>query len=396
MMHTFVTKRSFDKNGNFRESYFGDLRNKLKERGNEVIVIPSMWGLSYSKAVENLNKNKDSFLLPHSFLSFSDIFKSAFRTIKKIQIPVFEGMEISPLVRMDMELDIIGRRFKSNLLFYYLIKRMREKGLELPRLIYTFENQAWEKILLVGIKEFYPNARTIAYQHATFTPMHLNYLFSKEEQKIVPLPDRIITNGTHYEKKLKEFGYPREIVVKGGAIRYNSGKKQLSYPEVKNEKPKILVTSSIDECESTEFIWKVFQTFSNKDYEIVIKCHPYLPFEKISNLLNLKLPSNFKISNKPVPELLKEADILMYTSSTTCVEALSMGKPAMHISSDLLLNLDILEDFGEEARVSSSNTKDILENTKKIIEDKRKNKKWREIVGEIFGEVDDSTYGLFI
>jgi len=406
LIHTIIDRRSFDEKGSYHESYFGRLPDHLKKSGKNVIVVPHVWGtVPYQKTVDNMAKSENVFLVPHAFLSVGDIFSAFFTTLantpKKTVFPRFVDMDISELVYEDLKNDWIGMRVASDMLFYYLVKRLKEKQLHLDTVIYTFENQSWEKVLCSAVRKFYPSADLIGYQHSAFSLMHLNHFFSRYESNIVPLPDRIVTTGRHAKDIFIESGYPAEKVAQGGAVRYVYllGSK-MSTKRWNKDKPIILVTPSIESSEAVELIWKTFKAFRHRsEYKVVIKCHPVMPFEKISGHLNIKFPEHFVISNTPVAELLKESNVLLYTDSTTCVEAIATGVPPVHVESDLSIDLDKL-DFNPGARASARSAEEIVKRVEDVIsmderELSRKRKIWNGVVGNMFGKVDDSVYRLF-
>jgi UDP-N-acetylglucosamine 2-epimerase len=164
--------------------------------------------------------------------------------------------------------------------------------------------------------------------------------------------------------------------------------------------PVILVTPSIDKNESVELIWKVLTAFGQTNkYKFILKLHPLNPYHNIARNLGI-LPKHFTISDKPVSELLKETDVLLYTSSATCIEALSLGVPVLHIKSDFIIDRDNLSDFPSSIRRSAENKDDIIRMTQEILETDEKELLEQRAIGEhvvseIFGPVDESVFDLF-
>jgi hypothetical protein len=244
--------------------------------------------------------------------------------------------------------------------------------------------------------------------------MYLNLLFSKAELHLVPLPDRLITSGTYDEQFFISNGYPKGMLSCGGAVRYEYlldgiGKN----PDSKegdgkiaekgrgaSESPIVLITASISEFESAELIMKSYEAFKDADrLKVLVKCHPFMPFEKVNAKLKINLPQNFEISKEPISKLMKHADALVYMSSTTSVEALAAGVPAIHLSSELLLDLDQLDGFPDAVPTAKNagelrmKTEEILCMGAKEIDSKRK--RWAGIVRSLFRKVDEQVYELF-
>jgi len=406
LIHTWLDNRSFDEKGAYREIYFGKLPEHLRSEGKNVIIVPHVLStVQYRKTVDNMAKSDCVFLVPHAFLSIRDIVGVFFTTLankpKKTGFPKFENFDISEVIHEDMKNDWIWAHVAFDLLLYRFVQRLREKHFPIDTVIYPYENQIWEKVLCAAMRKLYPSAYLIGYQHSTISMMYLNYFFSKYESGILPLPDRTVTNGKYIKDAFIESGYPKEKVVRGGAVRY----AYLLEPKMiagrqKRDRPVILVTPSISRFEGAELIWKVLQAFEHRDeYKILIKCHPDMPFEKISEHLNVKLPEHFTVSDRPVVELLMESDALLYTCSTTCVEAIAAGVPAVHVESDLSIDLDQL-DFDPGIRLSARSPEEIVKRVEAVIsmskrELSKKRGVWRRVVKELFGAVDNSTYRLF-
>ena len=96
---------------------------------------------------------------------------------------------------------------------------------------------------------------------------------------------------------------------------------------------------------------------------------------------------------------MRKSNVLLYTSSTTCLEALAIGIPILHIGSDFMIDRDPL-DFHYDIIRSARNKDDILKAVEEILQtDERELVKqramWERVVSEIFRPVDESMLDLF-
>jgi len=405
LVHTWVDRHSFDGKGVYHERYFGGLSSYLKKNGEHVAIVPHILSvIPYRKTIDNIARSKNVFLVPHAFLSIRDILSVFFTTLinrpKKTVFARFGGMDISEVIHEDLKNDWIEGHMASDMLFYRFVKRMKEKGLAVDTAIYPYENHAWEKILCVAMREFYPSAYLIGYQHATVRMMQLNHFFSRHESGIVPLPDRIVTNGRYPKELFIRSGYPDEKVVRGGAIRYAYLLESKIEAKRRGGNPVVLVTPSIGTF-GAELIWKIFEAFEHRgECKVLIKCHPDTPFQAISGYLDISFPEHFIISDRPVAELLKESDVLLYTDSTTCIEAIAAGVPAVHVESDFSIDIDPL-DFDPKIRASARSPEEIVKCVEAAVsmseeELSKKREVWGGVVRGLFGKVDDSVYRLFL
>ncbi|MBA7696916.1 hypothetical protein ES703_105570 [subsurface metagenome] len=406
LLHNWVDPRSFKAGGKYHDSYFGELTRYLRNKEERVIIVPYILStVSYRQTLKRMTQSKESFLVPQAFLNIHDIFRLALKHTlnipKKRAYPSFEGFKISKIIMDDVRKDWRELRVASQLLFHDIVRHWREAGIPIDRFIYTYENHVWEKAYCIALKESYPSTKIIGYQHSTVRKMLLNYFFSKVELPLLPFPDKVITNGKYPERLFKESGYDPRKVVCGGAIRYvsllNKGKK----PPIKKavSSPVILVTPLVKN-ESIELVWKVLEAFGQMNkYKILLKFHPDCPYRHVAKGLGT-LPEHFIVSDKPLSELLRESRVLLYTSSTTCIEALSLGVPVLHIESDFMVDLDPL-DFRPDVSHSARSKDDILKTVEEILaKDQRELSErriaWKAVVSEIFGPVDESVFDLFL
>lgn len=410
LIYTWVDKRAFTEDGSFRDAYFGNLSSYMQEKGKHVYIVPSiLHTVSFKETVKRLTVCKEKFLFPSAYLKISDIFhvlKITASIPKKEKFPYFEDIDVSEIIQLDCTNDWKDTRVASNLLIHYLVKNWNEQGLPIERFIYPYENHIWEKMYCMALKTFYSNSRIIGHQHSTISKMMLNNFFSKREVEIIPFPDMLITNGKHTEKLFLSSGYDPDKLICGGAVRYEYLLALLKQKDLQEKKTRdvltILVTPSANKNESSELILKCLNSLGSLDFcSVILKCHPLLPYEKIADNIGVSsLPSNFKISDQLVNVLLKESDLLIYTHSTTCIEALAFGTPALHIASDFVIDSDRL-DSRPDIRLSSRTNEEIQNIVRELFEmdseELSRNKMAaKEVVTDFFGIVDDSVFELFV
>jgi len=405
LIYTWVDERSFDERGEYQESYLGRLYDYLNKNDKSFVIVPDILRVGvYRKTIAKMAKSEHVFLVPHAFLSVGDIFHvfsaASINAPEKVIFDRFEDMDISDVILDDLKNDRISQRPALVMLAYRLVKRLRENGFTVDTVVYPYENYSWEKILCVAMRGFYPSAYLIGYQHTTVPMMQLNHFFSKDESKIVPLPDRIVTSGRYPRELFIRSGYPAQKVIQGGAIRYEHLlKTKMSGPPTTGGRV-VLVTPSIDKFGAAELVWKVYEAFKHSsEYKIIIKCHPVMPFQVIRECLNVPLPQHFKLSGRPLAELLTKSNVLLYTDSTTCIEAIAAGVPPIHVESDFLVDIDPL-DFDPTIRPSAHTPQEMVkcaENEMGIRQQElsKKKKMWNDVVSDLFSKVDESVYRLF-
>jgi len=398
LIQTWLTKNSF-KDNKYYDIYFGDLAYYLKSKGKNVVIVP--FPSPDDETIQKIMHNNEQFLIPEAFTSVSDVLKVVINSLlqipRKKRYPLLKEIDISEILYDEQKKDWMDTSKERILILNEMIKNWKEQGMKIDMFICPFENLRHEKILYTALREFYPSIYIIGYQHATVPLMMLNYFISAEEADKIPLPNKIITNGNLSKRIFSNSGYNPKKLVCGGAIRYTYLFEN-DVAEIKNLEPQILVTPSIGIHESAELIWKVFNAFKNaSNYKVVIKCHPFTPYNTIAKYLGIgSLPAHFIVSEKSIDELLKESSILLYTSSTVAIEAIARGVQVLHIPSEFTIDMDPL-DLHPQVKISTSSLTDINKNVDEILSGTMEiEKKMRDkVVSDFFGPVNKKMFSLF-
>jgi len=411
LLHTWIDHRSFSQDNTFHDTYFGKLNSYIAGKNKNIIIVPYiLHTVSYTKTIKKLVDCNKQFFIPSAYLKILDVihaFKATMKKPPKKVYPYFEDIDISSLVYNDNLSDWKDTRMVSNLLFYYVVKNWKKRGIPIERFIHTFENHMWEKVYCIAFREYYPLATLVGYQHAAISKMYLNYFISDNEHAIIPFPDKVITNGKYSTDLLLDSGYNSNKLICGGAIRYEYLIEILKQPVQKkltkhNRSMNILVTSSIDKNEAIELILKVLEAFESNDmYNFIIKCHPVMPYQQIASELGItSLPAHFTVSMEPMSALLSNCDLLLYTSSTTCIEALAAEVPILHVGSNFIIDRDVLDSMSN-LHSSAKTVEDIQIEVSKLMERDsdelyKKNMISKDIAKSFFGEVNDLVFDMFL
>src|SRR5262249_2588441 len=150
-------------------------------------------------------------------------------------------------------------------------------------------------------RKLYPDGKLIAHQANGLPLFWLSYHISASEVPDAPLPDFIITNGRHGVRFLTHSGHPSARIICGGGLRQQYLDRLRDTPIERPNKTKriLLVTPSIGLDESLELITKVIKAFGDEPhYDVIIKCHPSMPFARIQSSLSSPLPKHMMVSDQ--------------------------------------------------------------------------------------------------
>jgi surface carbohydrate biosynthesis protein (TIGR04326 family) len=352
-IYSWVQDRFFGEDGDFHDAYFGKLPEMLTDNSIDVAYItPLLLSPILKRKCLDYGRYKFTFLDRH--IRFTDILKSLF-TLFRISC----GTQQQPLMTL------LQRQFvyeissvPVNLIHYFAFKRwLQEIDQGEITIIYPFENQPWEKMLCMAAREVNKKCNLVGYQHTTVPSLLLNYFLGTGESNNMPLPHIIVTNGEHTLNLLRNAGYGDVEFINGGALRYERPYRTDSDSTKRRNKVKtVLVAFPYSASQSQEMLLAVLNAFREMEkIRIIMKPHPAVPLERLAIQVSA-WPVNFEMVDKPVPEILKEVDLLIYSASTTGLEASLAGIPVVKYYSEHLLDLDPLDTVdGSSVRSCSEN-----------------------------------------
>lgn len=348
VLKTFIDHQSFDCRRNFSDTFFAPLVKHFERQDVSYLfcahIFPK-WRLNINKILKYNNIIPENY-----FLSFWDLVKCLFFSFRKFKIGkvYFGHTEVTELIKTEIKKDRKEGRVFSNYRSYLCMEEFI-KNVNFFNLIYIFENQCWEKMILMALKMSGKNIKTIGFLHSVIQMKHLNYFMSKDEINHIPHPDKIVTAGKIIKDLLEKYGnYLPNSLYEGCALRQNkligSFQKQGTIERVKKSKKTCLVALKGKFDEDLRLI--NFIKLLKNDFNIIIKTHPLSDLEKIINLSQITRYSNVKLfSKESLIKLFNKSDFVIYSSSPVCIEALYFGLPIIFVDLKEYLNADPLFDF---------------------------------------------------
>ena len=351
LLVTLVHPHSILPSGSFRDTYFGGMSEWLASQGLSVVVAGSVQGQSMSLArVFQAGSTTETRIPLEAMLTLNEILHVGWKAIQvwwrarasaSVRLSI-DGRAINELVRLAIrEAHASGDVFRS-LYMHDCIERLGAR-LKVDRLFYPYENRAWEKMVLLGIRSSSPSTRSVGYQHASITASHTNFMLTDKEAEVTPLPDVVVTMGAVTKDWLiREGGHPASLVKVGCALRQSNASDGMLRKRHEQRVMRVLVALATG---LTEYVGML--TFLNEAIdpeegrEIRIRPHPTLFLDKAVRLLpEGRTRFSYAMSKGPVAEDLAWADVVLYASSTIGLEAVGMGVPAVYIDLGDILDTD--------------------------------------------------------
>lgn len=326
----------------YRDFYFSPLIDHLSRSNSRCLNLLLVWP-PFIKNLKNLKQyypaTHDALPIEHLF-GFTDLIKVFGKALKKIFIRekihgdfCVHGHSFLKLVKRHKRGEEFSASLSLSFLLFYIGEHVARRYAG-AKVIYPFENRAFERMFIKGIKQVSGDMKLFGHQHAALTKTHLNYFLGENEKKYMPLPDRILASGETPRNILHEFfGHSDEKLVAASSLRRN--------PAVLNDRSRrgkiesILVIISTDLDEYKRVLLFLEQLSKEKDffsYHVTIRPHPVIPLSSaLNDLPELSFRINEQSAAIPLNEALSSADLVLFASSTVSLEALSAGVPAVYL-----------------------------------------------------------------
>lgn len=336
---TLIDRNCFPGGSAFRDIYLGRLASSLREKGYTVNILARLLGTMSKEVFKGLRNNKDSRLMNiDSYWTFRELYNVTKNTVKEFFGPppewkhhIFTGFDIRPLLSALWRIEIGEPAYADALLDGYAYKRYL-KRVPTNTLIYPYENKTYERVILQSGNSSGAGIYTTGYQHAVLTPKHIHMFMSKGEADVMPLPDRIVTNGPWTAKMLKERGnYPEGKIVAGTALRFISQEKK---SVVRRKPPRKISNVLVALAEGAEeydrafyFLRELQKNSPSLNCSFRVRLHPSIPYDPFKKH---GCGRNCIRDNEPSLECsLQKADLLLYASTSVAVNAMSLGIPVV-------------------------------------------------------------------
>jgi surface carbohydrate biosynthesis protein (TIGR04326 family) len=337
----------------YRDRNFGVLVEWLESKNYEVCILPMFFNITskMSCVYTYLNKQRLNFLLPERYIGWPDIFK-LYRDGCKLFLKNYDFAEINDVNIAPLLNDVLKRQgFDLSLAklnsSYFFLKYLKKNSVRVDSFCYPFENNAPEKSFLLGCREFYPNSKVIGFQHTAFYETNLAFYNGKIEEKIHPLPDKIVCSGLKYLSLFEESGFPKKILVKGSNLRFNSVNDNQVDRNLNNGRSKIKLLLPLPFSYNLAFdiLVKIKELeVKHPNYTLIIRSHPLLSLDVLCDfILSIKLRvDNFANTGK-IQDWLKDVfAVITVGASITTLEAITMGVPVIRVIPDNTFHYDAL------------------------------------------------------
>lgn len=338
------------RDGKYVDRYTGKLFKLLEDRG---IPYFYLWYLMSPLSTARLVGGNRKVLWPLILdVRFKEVLKRLFShwdiTLPEDGFsPGTKEYSLKYLIARQRWIEYADTGFVTRLILFDTLKRFFSRKW-CRCVVYVFENQPFEKILCMAASE--SGVKLTGYQHSSIGRLYLSQFPGGNEAGFMPLPEKILTVGEYFATLYKEEGMPEHKVASGGAWRFphltslNTGQPTRHRA---GDRPVILVSLTLDIPVSKSLLKAVFNTFSKyeEDFELLIKAHPDVPFERLGIE---QAPVKYRVVDIPLNELFNRSDVVITSMSTSSIEAYLYGKKVVSYMPENLVVYDPAMDIKGE------------------------------------------------
>ena len=322
----------------FKDPYFKDFSDYLENRGCRVVSLCELKD-AFKNSITQFNL-EDGVLSYFDYIKIGDIFrclgvifKSFIATSRKSFSFSFEGKKIGNQFKSLYLLEHFSIWTFRAMTYYYLYKNLLSE-FRVERYYYTYENNSWERMALLAFREYSPQTRLIAHLNNVVPLASANLFYGKGDEERSPQPDVVLTTGKRPKEILEKFGYYHKVqVIQACALRYGFLDALGAYQDNRREKKLLVCLEGVKQVSS--IMRAIFaQADDLRDWKVVIRTHPVLPYHEIAKKVTMKIENypHFSLSkNINLKQDLKEASVVLYWGSTVCLESIKLGRPLINI-----------------------------------------------------------------
>lgn len=349
LLFTWIDGRSFSADGVYVDPHLGHLPELLSDRGYRVAYLARILStVSFGSAAAELLARPEQFFLRDLFLDETD--RRACAAAARAFSPTIPDRTIGDVPVAGLAREHVEQyrwAIEEALSYERLIRNLARRGVRPSLIVYTHEGQSWEHVLLTAVRTHLPETKVVGYENLNMSRLALSMYPSQLEQGLRPLPDRIVTNGYRYRQILLAEGFPEALVREGCAVRHAELWTRVFLRDSRVGPTSVLVATEGSFGQTIELIDKTLRAFADDDrYVVTIKCHPLLDERHVRREAGLLADrGNVSFSSAPISDLLCSADVLLYTYTTVCYEALAAGIPPVFVRAENVVDLDQLEPY---------------------------------------------------
>lgn len=331
--------------GKYTDPFFGDFHKYLEKKGFRCLYLCDSLNRPDFRLKQSISRCRDSEVIgTYSLLSvrklvavMSRIFFRKFKFIKS----EFMGIDFSGLIIWN------ARRFSDywNIfaeIFFEATKKLCQK-IKFSQLLHIYEGYVFERACTQAFRQF-SSGKIVGYNHCSLDRLNLNLRLTANEALAKPEPDRYICTSSYAKKLLAEIGERDPAKISAGCfLRGIPAISSFQGPLDTGKQILIALDGMWNSVNILDWIFEHAVIF--QDFQVRIRAHPNVPFEKLKEQCLHFMPEYFEVSSGSLKEDLERSFCVIYRQSSVGIQALANNIPVIHLAVDLPLPGDPIEEL---------------------------------------------------
>jgi len=350
------------KKGNIKKTDFiyGRFPEYLNKRNlnTAYFVMPMNWRYSISDLLIQFSQAKDRVITVYDCIEnidkFYELALSCINTdlilTNKYEI---SGFDFSELIKIRFTQEKANGNQLWALMYNYVGKYFFDNKIKISNILFSYENQPWEKALRHGFRKYMPRTKIIQYASAPIEDYWLSAYPSQADIDTGNMPDVLATHSKYSYCRFIKNGFKETELRIWPAFRHQEFLEAIDHNKrvLNINCLNILLVGNTSEQSTIELLVKLITACRDiNDVNIRVRLHPRAGQPKeiikiVSQLCNVSvLPQNVKLSNNStLVEELKWSNLVSMSGTGVEMEALACGCKTMYVKSDCNLDMSVLD-----------------------------------------------------
>lgn len=329
VLYSHLLERSLAADGRWSDHYLPGFEEELSDLGHPVLRCTYPDDTGWEQALAERSQTVAPLIL---YASWRGFFRALMSLPPAAEGPQrLDGRSIELLLRRERWQDL-SRAGRCAAIFLEDCAARFFAATPWKALVFPWENQPQERMLLLAARG--SGMKTVGYQHTTVPRLQLPFFSARGEADWAPMPDLVLTSGPYALRLLCEDGMPSDRLRLGGSRRYAHLSAASTLGPTSSED--VLVILPLDECQASHLLAALARAYpcGGAGFRFLIKAHPAAPLAPKT----LGFPA--ELVDGDLAAALAHCAVVVFSGTTSGIEALLAGRPALRYRPELLLDVD--------------------------------------------------------
>lgn len=373
--------------------YFGDLPERLRSRGIDVLLL---CGNAGARSWRAFSRTYASAAFPARVPELALVPWWAPLGIAWAQIAAARDLRRAAHHERDpLQREILAAAAWASLrgqtatnALYFSLGAASVRRWHPGMLMTLLEGHAWERCFWRGVKTADPSCQTVGYQHTVLHPYNFAVLKPEPDPVEGPVPEVVLCLGERSQRQMSAWERGGARVLRFGSFRRPP--QAASAPASRDRRAVLVTPEGRTEEVKRLFAFAVECARLLPDHRFILRAHPDLPMSEALRIAAVPPLVNIVLSEgRPIQDDFERAAWILYRGSSAALYAILAGLRPVYADIDTFI-IDPLSDLGGWRRACRT-TAEFAEvvRAREATPSDRESLEWRDAVAYAEAYVDD-------